>query len=196
MRLTLDRLASDTLRDGEPTSAAVLVPVIDRADGSYLLFTERASHLPDHAGEMSFPGGRRQASDGDALDTALREATEEIGLRREEAEPVGRLPDIGAPTGDQVRPFVARVPDREYDHDPGEVSDVVRLPASALVDHANYSAEHHPGMDGPAETLPYFRVDGVVVWGLTGYLTGQLLQTTAAWTPPADHPLEHPGATR
>lgn len=196
MRLTLDRLTADQLRGGEPTSAAVLVPVIDRADGSYLLFTERASHLPDHAGEMSFPGGRREDADADALDTALRESTEEIGLDPTEAEPVGQLPDINAPTGDQVRPFVARVPDREYDPAPSEVSDIVRLPARALVDHENYRAEYHPGMDGPAETLPYFRVDGVVVWGLTGYLTGRLLQTTADWEPPADHPLEHPGATR
>lgn len=195
MRLSLDRLVADQLRGGEPTSAAVLVPVIDRADGSHLLFTERASHLPDHAGEMSFPGGRREDADADALDTALRESTEEIGLDPADADPVGRLPDIGAPTGDRVRPFVARVPDREYDPDPGEVSDVVQLPVSSLVDHGNYRAEHHPGMEGPAETLPYFRVDGVVVWGLTGYLTGHLLQLTADWTPPADHPLEHPGAT-
>lgn len=195
MRLTLDRLTADLPRDEIQASAAVLVPVIDRSDGSHLLFTERASHLPDHAGEMSFPGGRRAPTDADARETALREATEEIGLDPTEAELVGRLPDIDAPTGDRVRPLVARVPDRTYDPDPGEVSDIIRLPARALVDHANYSAEHHPGMDGPAETLPYFRVDGVVVWGMTGYLTGRLLQSTAGWSPPADHPLEHPGAT-
>lgn len=196
MWLSLDRLTEDLPGGGEPTSAAVLVPIIDRPDGSYLLYTERASHLPDHAGEMSFPGGRREEGDSDAFDTALRESAEEIGLTPAEADPVGQLADIGAPTGDRVRPFVARVPDRPYEPDPGEVSDIVRLPASALIDHGNYRAEYHPGMDGPAETLPYFRVDDIVVWGLTGYLTGCLLQATADWTPPADHPLEHPGATR
>lgn len=193
MRLALDRLP-DTDPTAETASAAVLVPVIDRADGSHLLYTERADHLTAHAGEMSFPGGRREARDDDILGTALREAREEVGLDPADAKPVGRLPAIGAPTGDAVVPHVARVPDQEYEPDPAEVSSVVRLPVVALADHENYRAEAHPGMDGPAETLPYFRVGEVVVWGLTGYLTGTLLRRTADWTPPPGHPLEHPGA--
>jgi 8-oxo-dGTP pyrophosphatase MutT (NUDIX family) len=199
MRLALDRLAAgqlSTIEDDPGRDAAVLVPIIERDDGSWLLFTERAAHLPTHAGEMSFPGGRHEQVDGSLRDTALREAAEEIGLDPAEADPIGRLDDIGAPHGGRVRPYVARVPDRGYDPDPSEVSEVVRLPAQALLDRTNYSAEHHPGMEGPAETLPYFRVDGTVVWGLTGYLTGRLLQETADWSPPPGHPLEHPGATR
>lgn len=194
MRLALDRLPdTQPTLDGDAT-AAVLVPVIQRTDGSYLLYTERAAHLSSHAGEMSFPGGRREPEDDGPLDTALREAKEEVGLDPGDAAPVGRLPDIGAPTGDAVTPYVARIPDQEYQPDPAEVTDVLKLPAAGLSNPDNYAAEPHPGMDGPAETLPYFRVDGVVVWGLTGYLTGTLLRHTVDWEPPADQPLEHPGA--
>jgi len=197
MRLSLDRLAGTdraTITDDPGSDAAVLVPVVDRDDGSWVLYTERATHLSTHAGEMSFPGGNREPDDDDLSETALREAEEEIGIAREEVELVGRLADIGAPHGGRVRPFVARVPDRTYDPEPAEVSEVVRLRARDLADPANYSAEHHAGMEGDAETLPYFRVDGVTVWGLTGYLTGRLLQETAGWSPPPGHPLEHPGA--
>jgi len=79
--------------------------------------------------------------------------------------------------------------------EPGEVNEIHVLSARDLVHPETYSAEPYPGMEGPAETLPYFRVDGVVVWGMTGYLLGRFLELAADWGTPDDQPLEHPGAT-
>lgn len=197
MRLSLDRLdGRHGTGDGHgaPIEASVLVPVLERDGGSWVLFTERSPDMPTHAGEMSFPGGSREPADGTPRETALREAREEIGLDPAEAEGIGRLEDVRAPYGGVVRPYVARVPDREFDPDPREVSEIHRLPASALVDPSTYSSEPVDGTDGEPVTLPFFRVDGVVVWGLTGYLLGRLLERTAGWHPPADHDLSHPGA--
>lgn len=193
MALSLERLDVDVPRL-EDASAGVLVPVIERPGGAVLVYTERAEHLSVHAGEMSFPGGGRHETDDSLRDTALREADEEIGLDSGDADVVGCLPDIWGPTGDIVRPYVARVPDISYEPNPDEVTEIVRLPVASLADRANYSAEPIPGRDDLDMTLPYFRVGDVTVWGLTGYVTGRLLQETAGWEPPPGQPLEHPGA--
>ncbi len=193
MDLSLDHLDIGAPRI-EDASAGVLVPVIERPDGAVLVYTERADHLSAHAGEMSFPGGGRHETDESLQHTALREADEEIDLDPDDAEVVGRLPDIWGPTGDIVRPYVARVPDISYEPNPAEVTDIVRLPVASLIDRANYSAEPIPGREDLEVTLPYFRVSDVTVWGLTGYVTGRLLQETAGWDPPPGEPLEHPGA--
>ena len=71
-------------REGAPTAAAVLVPLVNRPQGLQVLLTQRASDLPDHPGQISFPGGRAEPEDADAVATALREAHEEIGLERSE----------------------------------------------------------------------------------------------------------------
>jgi 8-oxo-dGTP pyrophosphatase MutT (NUDIX family) len=73
--------------------AAVLIPLVQRADGLTVLLTQRTAHLTNHAGQISFPGGRAEDYDTDAIDTALRESEEEIGLARRHVEIVGVLPD-------------------------------------------------------------------------------------------------------
>ena len=88
------------LQEGvDPRSAAVLVPLVVRESGLTMLLTQRADHLNDHAGQISFPGGRREPFDRDATATALREAKEEIGLADERVEILGALPDYLTGTG-------------------------------------------------------------------------------------------------
>src|SRR5205823_13048630 len=86
-------------RDREIRSAAVLVPVVKRKHGLTVLFTRRTAHLNDHAGQISFPGGRSEPGDADAAETALREAAEEIGLAAAQVEVLGVLPGSFLVTG-------------------------------------------------------------------------------------------------
>jgi 8-oxo-dGTP pyrophosphatase MutT (NUDIX family) len=192
--MEFDRLAQYTPRDVTREGmrrAAVLVPVIHRPDGPFLLFTERSPDLEAHAGEMAFPGGGYEERDADLSATALREANEEVGLEPEEAEVVGRLDDVPGPFGHVVRPFVARVADREYHPDEREVVEVVVLPVAALTDPANYSVEERTNPEGRTVELPFFRVDGHVVWGLTGFVLTRFLSLTTDWEPPGGFP-RHP----
>ena len=88
--------------------ASVLVPIVAGTSLS-LLLTQRTSHLTNHAGQISFPGGRAEESDSDATDTALREAEEEIGLSRDRVEVIGHLPKYYTVTNYEVTPVVALV---------------------------------------------------------------------------------------
>jgi 8-oxo-dGTP pyrophosphatase MutT (NUDIX family) len=170
----------------EEREAAVLAPVVTRSDGEYLLFTKRADHLGEHPGQMSFPGGGREPSDDDLQATAKREAREEIGLRPSEAEVVGRLDDIRTITNYAVRPFVARVPDREYTPDEREVAEIAVLPLSALTGLDNYESERRDHPHYGEIRIHFFHVDGYTVWGATGRMLVQLLELATDWEMPTD----------
>src|SRR3954447_12751160 len=88
------------------TAAAVLVPLIDRPDGMTVLLTKRTDHLHDHAGQVSFPGGRLDPEDRDAAAAALREAKEEVGLDPDRVDLIGRLDTYVTRTGFEVIPWV------------------------------------------------------------------------------------------
>jgi 8-oxo-dGTP pyrophosphatase MutT (NUDIX family) len=171
---------------GEEREAAVLAPVVTRDGADHILFTKRADHLSDHPGQMSFPGGGREPEDADLLATALREAGEEIGLRAEEAEVVGRLDDIRTITDYLVRPFVARVTDREYRPGDEEVAEVAVLPVEGLTDPDNYESERRDHPHYGEIRLHFFRVDGVTVWGATANMLVQLLELATDWDLPPE----------
>lgn len=188
-----DQHEASTGTSGEERSvsreAAVLAPVISRDDGEYVLFTKRAEDLTDHPGQMSFPGGGREPEDADLLATALREANEEVGLGPDEADVVGRLDDIRTITDYQVRPFVARIPDREYVPSDREVAEVAVLPVDGLTDPANYESERRDHPHYGEIRLHFFDVGGYTVWGATANMLVQLLEVTTDWElpPEPDH---------
>ncbi|WP_459192763.1 NUDIX hydrolase [Halosimplex sp. J119] len=177
---------------GDEREAAVLAPIVTRDGDEHVLFTKRADHLPDHPGQMSFPGGGREPEDDDLLATALREAYEEIGLRSEEAETVGRLDDIRTITDYLVRPFVVRIPDREYRPADGEVAEVAVLPVAGLTDLDNYESERRDHPHYGEIRLHFFHVDGYTVWGATANMLVQLLELTTDWElpPEPDHAVD------
>ncbi|WP_246998970.1 NUDIX hydrolase [Halosolutus gelatinilyticus] len=170
--------------DDQEHDAAVLAPVIERDGEHHLLFTRRADHLGEHPGQMSFPGGGAEPEDETILDTALREADEEIGLRASEAEIVGQLDDIRTITEYAVTPFVARIPDREYDRDEDEVAEIIALPLSGLLDPENYEYERRDHPYYGDIVIHYFHVDGYTVWGATGRILVQLLELATDFEAP------------
>ena len=121
------------------TPAAVLVPVVVRPEGLTMLLTQRTEHLHDHPGQVSFPGGRCESSDASPTVTALREAEEEVGLRPEQVDVIGRLPRYQTGTGFHVTPVVGLVrPPLELRPDPFEVAEVFETPLEFLLDPANH----------------------------------------------------------
>ncbi|RAW44706.1 coenzyme A pyrophosphatase [Halorubrum sp. 48-1-W] len=167
--------------------AAVLAPVIERDGDAHLLFTKRAEHLGEHPGQMSFPGGGREPVDRTLTDTALREANEEVGMRPNEVDVVGRMDDTRTSSHYAVRPFVGVAPDREYVPDESEVAEVAVLAVDDLTDPANYESERRVGHPEYGDhRVHYFHVDGYTVWGVTGRMVVQLLEHTTDWRAPAE----------
>jgi 8-oxo-dGTP pyrophosphatase MutT (NUDIX family) len=162
--------------------SAVVVPVLEGEPR--VLFTKRAEHLPNHPGQMSFPGGRHESGDEDLRETALREGREEVCLRSDRVRFVGRLDDIRTVTNFSVRPFVARVPGRAYEPCSPEVAETARLSLSALTDLDNYDSERREHPYHGEIRLHYFRVDGYTVWGATARMLAQFLELATDWSVP------------
>jgi 8-oxo-dGTP pyrophosphatase MutT (NUDIX family) len=153
---------SETLRP-----AAVLVPVIDRDDQLTVLFTRRTDHLHDHAGQISFPGGRAEPHETDAAETALREAEEEIGLTADRVEILGHLSEYLTVTGYRVTPVVALVrPPLELKPDDFEVAEIFEVPLSFLLDPSNHQRNSviQAGRRRNYYAMPY---EQYYIWGAT-----------------------------
>ncbi len=122
---------------GKP--AAVLLPIIERQEELTVLFTQRAAHLKHHAGQVSFPGGKKESEDNDLLATALRETQEEIGLDARHIKVVGNLPIYRTVSKFEVVPYIALVsPTFELKLDKNEVAEVFEVPLSYLMDQNNH----------------------------------------------------------
>jgi 8-oxo-dGTP pyrophosphatase MutT (NUDIX family) len=122
-------------RPGRP--ASVLLALLDRPSGPTVLFTERAAHLKDHAGQVSLPGGRIAAGES-AAEAALREADEEVGLKPTAVDVIGSLDEFLTGTGFAVMPVVGVVVDREFiaKPDPREVAGVFEVPLGLVLDRS------------------------------------------------------------
>jgi 8-oxo-dGTP pyrophosphatase MutT (NUDIX family) len=149
------------------TPAAVLVPVIERSEGLTVLFTQRTAHLHDHAGQVSFPGGRCEVTDVSPTFTALRETTEEIGLASELVEVLGLLPEYRTGTGFSVTPVVGLVrPPFELNPDSFEVAEVFETPLAFLLDPANHQ-RHSMEIGGVMRHYYAMPYEGYFIWGAT-----------------------------
>lgn len=139
--LDLNPDAADSLRARFPVlrPAAVLVPIVEHVGGPTVLLTQRTAHLTDHAGEISFPGGRVESADADAVATALRETEEEIGLARSFVTVAGRLDTYETGTGFSITPIVGLVrPGFDLTLDQHEVADAFEVPLDFVLDRDNH----------------------------------------------------------
>jgi 8-oxo-dGTP pyrophosphatase MutT (NUDIX family) len=153
--------------DRSVTPAAVLVPLINRPHGVTVLFTQRTAHLNDHAGQISFPGGRVDEGDVDRVDTALREAEEETGLPRRQVHVIGMLPDYDIPTGFRVTPVVGWIePPVQLAPDPFEVAELFEVPLAHFLDPANHQ-RHSDEVNGRRRNYYAMPHGGRHIWGAT-----------------------------
>lgn len=154
-------------REGRTIPAAVLVPIVNRPAGLTLLLTQRSAGLPDHPGQISFPGGRVEPQDASLAHAALREATEEVGLPAERVAILGELASYETVTGYCVTPVVGWIePPFELNLDPIEVADAFEVPLAFLLDPLNH--QQHFRMLGDVRghfwAIPYGER---YIWGAT-----------------------------
>ena len=149
------------------TDAAVLVPIVRRPGALQVLLTQRTSHLADHAGQISFPGGRVEAQDASREETALRETEEEIGLKRDRITIVGRLPVYEIPSGFRITPVVGWVePPFELALDAFEVASAFEAPLAHFIDADRYQRREYRfrGRHRHYMAIPF---EGRYIWGAT-----------------------------
>jgi 8-oxo-dGTP pyrophosphatase MutT (NUDIX family) len=162
-----EAVIEDGAHSGILTPAAVLFPIVRRDEGFTVLLTQRTAHLRDHAGQVSFPGGRVEPDDHSPLATALRETEEEIGLSRQHVEILGYLPEYRTGTGFCVIPVVGVVsPPFDLRPDPFEVAEIFEVPLTFLLDERNHQ-RHSVHLRGALRhyfAMPY---GDYFIWGAT-----------------------------
>lgn len=152
----------------QPVPASVLMPIVMRGDAPTLLLTRRTDHLNDHAGQVSLPGGRVDAEDATVIETALREAEEEIGLQRRHVEVLGTLPDYVTGTGFVVTPVVALAhAPFELRADPFEVAEIFEVPLAFLMDGSKHQRRSFRMPDGRSRTFYAMPYERYFIWGAT-----------------------------
>ena len=161
-----DRMLEMIAREQPIRPAAVLIPVVDHPQPSVLL-TQRSPHLADHAGQIAFPGGKIETTDASPLEAALREAEEEVGLKREHIEPIGYLGLYGTSFGFRILPTVARVrPGFSLAVNRAEVDDAFEVPLSFLMNAANHQV-HSKEFRGMLRSYYAMPFEERYIWGAT-----------------------------
>jgi 8-oxo-dGTP pyrophosphatase MutT (NUDIX family) len=162
----------------EPVASAVLVPLYRDADGTRVVLTRRRADLRRHAGEISFPGGRRDPADADLAETALREAEEEIGLPRQSVELIGELPPTSTfVTNYLIHPFVASIPAGvAWELSPREVDAVLELTVDDVRSGRTIATLERRGITFQTDA---YAVGEDLIWGATARIVEHLLARLA-----------------
>lgn len=160
--------------------AAVLVPIVDRTDGPTVLLTVRSPDMPSHAGQISFPGGKVQPEDIDRAATALREAEEEVNIRRADVRVLGALETHEGGLGFAVTPVVGLVdPAAPFSPCPREVAEIFEAPLAWIAALENHTIEdrEHEGVRYRMFAAPFGPYH---IWGLTAGILRSLADTLNA----------------
>jgi 8-oxo-dGTP pyrophosphatase MutT (NUDIX family) len=162
-------------------AAGVLVPFFIRAGELRLLMFRRTDQVPTHKNQVAFPGGSREEEDRDLLETAIREAREEVGIDSSRLTHLGPLQPFDTRVNQfVVSPFCAFLhdPDPVFMPQPFEVEALLELPLAELRDRRTRHLGKVPGFSVPIP-LPYYRLQGAIVWGVSGAIVGELLDALA-----------------
>jgi 8-oxo-dGTP pyrophosphatase MutT (NUDIX family) len=170
--------------EAELRSAAVLVPLVDRASGMTVLLTQRATHLSHHGGQISFPGGSVEHTDDSPIATALRETEEEIGLPPSQVEIVGYLPSLVTGTGFCIVPILGIVrSDFNLKMDTREVEEVFEVPLQFILDPRHHELRTGHPRDKYA-TYYALNYQGRNIWGATARILLSLYRVLCEVPPP------------
>lgn len=179
LRRSLSELDSKIETEWDATPAAVLMPLYQEDGVWNLLFTRRTDSVDVHAGQVSFPGGRIEASDESTVSAALREAQEEIGLDPADVDPLGLLNPLLTVTQFLIKPVLGIFPwPYHLTPNPSEVARTFGVPLDWLLDPSNLEIrERKPMISGPRVRVYYFKeYDGETIWGATARITFDFLQ--------------------
>jgi 8-oxo-dGTP pyrophosphatase MutT (NUDIX family) len=146
--------------------AGVVIPLFEKDGDFFFLLTKRSDEVRFHRGEVSFPGGMYEEADGDIMNTALRECDEEIGVKRDDVEIIGRIDDVYTLTGFVITPYVGIIPyPYEFRTNPGEVAYTISLPYTYLKEASPVlEVTRH---DGKAQKVQSLHYNGDRIWGAT-----------------------------
>jgi 8-oxo-dGTP pyrophosphatase MutT (NUDIX family) len=176
-----DAIPPELLPEGGLRRAAVLVPLFEHEGEAHVLLTRRRPDLRQHAGQVSFPGGRIEPGE-EVLSAALREAQEEVGMDPARVEVLGQLDEILVfATGFRLTPWVGLVPyPYPYMPQPAEVESILYVPLSALARHGVHRTEERE-VYGDRHQVHFFDLPAVTIWGATARVLHQLL---GLWSAP------------
>lgn len=175
-----DHLLNPTLGRADETrslrDAAVLIPVIDRGGEATVLLTHRTDHLPSHAGQVAFPGGKIDPDDIDATAAALRECEEELGLDRRHVAPMLTFPPYLSYSGFRIYPVIATVdPGFTMTINRGEVADVFEVPLRFLMSESNHE-RHGRDFKGARRFYYVMPYQNHHIWGVTAGIIRMLYE--------------------
>ncbi len=154
-----------------PVPAAVMIPIVRRQNFLSVLFTERATSLRAHSGQIAFPGGKIDPEDDGPADAAKREAAEEVAMLPDEVNILGFMPHYFTGTNYLITPVVALVePSAPFLPNPREVQDIFEVPLELLLEGGSYGT-FHVSRRGKEHQTWQIEHEGRVIWGITGNLT-------------------------
>ncbi len=167
------------VKKGPPKPAAILIPFLKKKEHWHLLYTLRNNNLPEHSGQVAFPGGRMDAQDHDLIETALREANEEIGIQPQDVHVLGQLPTFQTVTNYSVTPIVAVIPwPYPLKIFQIEVERAFTIPLPWLADPENHEVIYKtltPGYE-PTPIIYFHEYHGELLWGASARVTLALLE--------------------
>lgn len=160
----------------QPRQAAVLIPLLRRGDRLTILLTQRSHELPQHRGQIAFPGGKIDPGDPTAESAAIRETVEEVGANSDQIEILGKLPLYQTGTGFIITPFIGYLtPPYEFEKEAGEVEQIFELPLDFMLDLNRFERRSvtFEGLAREFWALPY---DGYFIWGATAAILRDLAE--------------------
>jgi 8-oxo-dGTP pyrophosphatase MutT (NUDIX family) len=177
LRIHLASRPPDVNAEWEARPAAVLIPLFRDAGQWHLLLTERTELVEDHKGQVAFPGGRVDDHDADRVATALREAEEEVGLKREDVTVLGQIDELLTVSQYRITPIVGVFPwPYTFTLSQTELSEVFTVPLRWLADPANVEVRpRQPLIPGRPINVYYFHYGGHTIWGVTARIVLNLL---------------------
>jgi 8-oxo-dGTP pyrophosphatase MutT (NUDIX family) len=180
LKQVLSRRPKHHITDARYIPSAVLIPLYQKEGQYHILFIQRTERVKDHKGQISFPGGAYEERDGTLLNTALREAAEEVGLKADDIEILGELDDmLTIGSGYIISPFVAAIPwPYKFKVDNWETEEVIEVPLSVLLDK-DCIRQGTDEIDGQEITTYFYHCGDKVIWGATARILNQFLDIIA-----------------